>query len=298
MAEQKAAAIIIKRIKKGGHGHHGGAWKVAYADFVTAMMAFFLLLWLLSSASDAQLKGIAEYFTPTIGVTGAVGIGVKGGVATVEGSRRKDTNPAESIVFSAPITGSVLKLQDEPQDDQAEMINFENYQKHLRKAMETDPALKAFKDQIIVDMTPDGLRIQIVDAQNRPMFVGNSAQLQSYAKVLLAKMSEILKGVPNYLSIDGHTATIIDKGVKLDNWHLSTARANAAREFLNSVEIGEAQIGRVQGKADRDPLDENQPQAVHNGRIAIVLLKKSVLGYSRSNFADPSVAKPRPADYS
>ncbi|MDH5178894.1 MAG: flagellar motor protein MotB, partial [Gammaproteobacteria bacterium] len=237
MPTDKKQPIIVKRIKKGGHGHHGGAWKVAYADFVTAMMAFFLLLWLLSQTEQITREGISDFFRNPTGIQGPGGastsmIKLGGALEIAKGESNKkqpEQKPAKVVV----------KAIDENK-------RFEDLQETLHKAVEKSQALKPFKDQMLIDITPQGLRIQIVDKKNRPMFALGGTQLKSYTSQILRELSAIINTVPNNIAISGHTdAKPFPKNyfreyydedyagkVRYTNWELSADRANAARREL------------------------------------------------------------------
>ncbi|MFZ4125850.1 MAG: flagellar motor protein MotB [Rickettsiales bacterium] len=270
--------IIIKKIKKGGHAHHGGAWKVAYADFVTAMMAFFLLLWLLSSSSKATLDSISEYFTPTVGVKDQMGIGFKGGstVSVVDGIRQNDSAPPNLVTGATP-TGVV---PDEPKpsvdDAQAEAALFEQAQSNVKEALRDTAQLA---ENVFTVMTPDGLRIDIVDSDKHPMFVPGTSNLTPEGQAILARMLPVIKKMPNYLSITGHTdaSPLDNKNPNYTNWELSADRANSARRYLLSEGMELERAKQVLGMADREPLDEEDPRNPKNRRIAILMLKGSHL---------------------
>lgn len=274
--------IIIKKVNKGHHGHHGGAWKVAYADFVTAMMAFFLLLWLLSSTSESQKEGIAEYFAPKVGVKDGLGIGVQGGQSpTKDGIMKTDLMPP-GIIFGSPPTGMLPKekTSDIKSDEGQEQKEFEHAEEEIRDAFENDAGLAALKEHVIIDMTPEGLRIQLVDQNKRPMFEPGSANLTDAAKTILGRIAVIIGRLPNNLSISGHTdSTVYPAGATYTNWELSIDRANATRKFLMTKDLKPGRFNRVQGKADREHLDPDNPGSPRNRRIALILLKKSISPY-------------------
>ena len=271
MADQ-LQPIIIKKIKKGGHGHHGGAWKVAYADFVTAMMAFFLLLWLLNVTTKTQKTGIADYFTPTTGVKDAKGIGFRGGEASNPGNSKSDLSQP-GIIFGAPPTGS--ETQESEEKKEAEY--FARAESEIKREFTEDPELNELKNHLIIDMTPEGLRIQIIDQNNRSMFRPGSAALEEVMRRILAKVTEVIVKIPNKLSIAGHTdASAYPAGATYTNWELSADRANASRRFMLSNKMPEARIFKVAGMASKELLDVADPSSVNNRRISIVLLKKSL----------------------
>lgn len=274
MQTEHQRPIIIKKVKKGGHGHHGGVWKIAYADFVTAMMAFFLLMWLLGSTSKEDLQGIAQYFQNPLMVS------LSGGSAT--GDRT-------SII---PGGGQDLTRVD-GQVKKAEVVDPEEVKKRLReqeakrmqetkekfeKMIEQDAVLKEFKNQLKIDITPEGLRIQIVDQDKRPMFDLASARMVPYAETILRKVVPILNELPNKITVLGHTDSrpFVNGRGDYSNWELSADRANAARRVLNASGIAENKVMRVSGLADSVPLNPSDPADPINRRISIILLKKEV----------------------
>lgn len=280
--------IIIKKIKKVSGGHHGGAWKVAYADFVTAMMAFFLLMWLLNATSEEQKRGISNYFAP-IGVQqGTTGSGgVLGGLTvSSEGSfTDSKTSPAVAAMTPAqkqterdddtnqPATG--LDENDGKNDaqEQKENAEFENLKQAIDKMVQNSPEIKDLAENLIVDITPEGLRIQIVDLDKKSMFPIGSAIMDDHTKELFVKVTEIIKSQPNKISISGHTdATPYAKDGDYGNWELSADRANACRKVLVENGISNERVKAVVGKAENDPLNKNDPFSAQNRRISIVLL--------------------------
>lgn len=285
------ATIIIKKIKKGGHGHHGGAWKVAYADFVTAMMAFFLLLWLLNSASQEQLHGIADYFSPTIGLKDAAGIGIKGGQGETasEGNKSKDKNTSSGIVYGAPQAGSVVAAPDDNpnvvEGEESEAITV--VESSIKSALQETKELEEYRDNVQIDQTAEGLRIQITEKNGKPMFKPNSAELEEHTKKILDKIIEILRFLPNYLSISGHTSTSQAAAASDGSWGLSGARANAARMYMISSGLDKEQVIKLIAKADTEPLDAENPDAPINRRISIVVLKDAKM--SKNKQLDPNV---------
>lgn len=278
--------IIIKKVKKGGHGHHGGAWKVAYADFVTAMMAFFLLLWLLSSAPQKTLEGIADFFTPTVGLKDAQGVGVKGGQSPVKEGKKKSDSSDQKLVFSTTTQGAIVKdperRVDAPEENDAQ--NFSKIEHDLYKAIEKSPEFHEFKDSIVIEQTPEGLKIQLLDQQQKPMFVPGTSQLQDYTQVILTKIAKIIRFLPNYISIAGHTNSDRFTDIKQDNWELSSDRSNVTRRFLvDSKLIDYDQIVRVIGKADQEPFDLQHPESERNMRIEMMLIRQSILPLQKTS---------------
>ncbi|HEY0906330.1 MAG TPA: flagellar motor protein MotB, partial [Methylophilus sp.] len=252
MAEDRIAPIIVKKIKKGGGGHHGGAWKIAYADFVTAMMAFFLLMWLLGSTSQAQKEGIAEYFqTPLHMVLMGPSLGQSD--SALKNTGGKDVTKKQGQV--KPVDGDPGKLKTVKLDDlkevvkKAEKLKLEALKEKIEQAIENNLTLKQFKNQLKLDITSEGLRIQIIDEQNRPMFENASAELQPYARQILHEIGKTLNGVENKISLSGHTdATPYAKGDQgYSNWELSADRANASRRELIAGGMDETKLMRVVG---------------------------------------------------
>jgi chemotaxis protein MotB len=272
MADESQRPIIVKRIKKGGHGHHGGAWKIAYADFVTAMMAFFLLMWLLGSVSQGTLQGIAEYFRTPLKVALSGGQGSGDATSMIKGGGTDLTRQA----------GQVKRAKEE--EIQQEKNRLAKLQKKIESNIEQSTVLKAYKNQLQLEMTPEGLRIQIVDEQNRPMFDSGSASLLPHTRTILQELGKELNGVANRLSISGHTDAKPFSGAQhgYSNWELSADRANAARRELLAGGLMQDKILRVVGLAAANPLIRSNVFSPENRRIAIVVLNKeaeaSILG--------------------
>ena len=268
--------IIIKKIKKGGHGHHGGAWKVAYADFVTAMMAFFLLLWLIATSSKAKLDGIAEYFTPTIGVKDSMGIGFEGGTtAEVDGIRKSDKAPVGIVAGQTP-TGQTpdaptVTAQVQGTDD-AQL--FEKAEANIKQAFESDPTLRELSDNVIVEQTPEGLKIELQDTDKHPMFGAGGAALTPDGAKLLEAMKGVIVRLPNYISISGHTDARAAAGrADYSNWELSADRANASRRHLLSAGLESSRVRKVVALGDSELIDPEDPRNPRNRRISIILLR-------------------------
>lgn len=277
--KEKKAPIIIKKIKKGGHGHHGGAWKVAYADFVTAMMAFFLLLWLLSSAPQETLKGISDYFTPTVGVKDGQGIGFEGGTSQEDtGTSKAESAPSPSVIFGSTKTGPVVKNEDETvEDEEAEQQRLIKVEDQIKENLSKSAELRDYKDNIKIEMTPEGLRIQIIDTAKRPMFKPGSAVMEEHMKAILKGITEFIKSVPNYSSITGHTDSDWGQNTNYSNWEISSERANVSRRFMVENAFPKERVAWVVGKADREPLVPEEPNDPSNRRISIMLLKRTAL---------------------
>ena len=264
MADESQRPIIVKRIKKGGHGHHGGAWKIAYADFVTAMMAFFLLMWLLGSVSQGTLDGIAEYFKTPLKVALSGGQGTGDATSVVKGGGTDLTRKSGQVKKSAEAERA------------AEKDRMNRLQKKIQQTIDQSAQLKTYKDQRKLEMTAEGLRIQIVDEQNRPMFSSGSAELLPATRELLQALAKDLNQMPNRISISGHTdSTPYSGGLGgYSNWELSADRANAARRELIAGGLESDKVLRVVGLADADPLIRSDMQAAENRRITIVVLNK------------------------
>jgi chemotaxis protein MotB len=261
--------IIVKKIKKGGHGHHGGAWKVAFADFATAMMAFFLLLWLIASTTKEERAGISEYFSPpTQGLADGSGtqadlIDMGGGQKISQGddSKQDARKPTEKEIQEAV---------------ESEKKQLESLMEDLKKLIEESQALKPFKDQLLLDITPEGLRIQIVDKENRPMFDSGSAELKRYTKEILHELAKTINTVPNRISLTGHTDAARFVGREnYSNWELSADRANASRRELIVGGLAAEKIAKVVGLASMVPFDKEHPRSPINRRIAIIVLNKA-----------------------
>ncbi len=290
--------VVIKKVKKVvGGGHHGGAWKVAYADFVTAMMAFFLLMWLINTTSPEQKRGIADYFAPAAVSSSTSGSGgVLGGTSiSNEGSRSQGSSSiVEKLAPSAPRTVSQKRQDiadpmqgiervnlDVTQDaiDQARAIReraeFERAEQSLRQAMENLPELAELSKHLIVDQTPEGLRIQIVDQEGRSMFETASAEPNPRAMRLLEAVAGIVSRLPNRVSISGHTDSAPSGNADYSNWELSSDRANAARRVLDQNGVDPRRVAQVSGKAGSEPLFVDDPSLPGNRRISIVLLREA-----------------------
>ncbi|MEB0042614.1 flagellar motor protein MotB [Pseudomonas sp. MH10] len=266
--------IIVKRVKRYAAGHHGGAWKIAFADFATAMMAFFLVLWLMSSATPQQKIQIAGYFKDPIGFTesGTPYIIDLGGSPAL--APDKTLNPE---VKSEPQPDKIKTETDQSETlaEQVEQERLDMLLQELQTKVDENPQLKKFKDQIQFEITQDGLRIQIMDADNRPMFDIGSARLKPYFEDILLAMADTIKTVPNKISISGHTdATPYAVSGEYGNWELSANRANAARRALVAGGYPEPQVARVVGYASSSLYDKEHPQSAVNRRIDIIVLTK------------------------
>jgi chemotaxis protein MotB len=285
--------IIIKRIKKSvGGGHHGGAWKVAYADFVTAMMAFFLLMWLINTTSPEQKRGIADYFAPaSVSATTSGAGGILAGTAL--GNEGAKQNGSQSIVQDASPDsrhpndgkskdGAKSSAADSASSDAAreqqqksEAAAFASAAQSLRQALQDMPELAELSKNIIIDQTPEGLRIQLVDQEGRSMFNQGTATPNDRAKLLLRAIAKIINQLPNRISIYGHTSANAGQGGKAEgDWTLSAARADASRRILQGGGVDADRVYQVSGKATSEPLYPDDPTLPGNRRIAIVLLRE------------------------
>lgn len=362
-------------------GHHGGAWKVAYADFVTAMMAFFLLMWLLNATTEEQRRGIADYFSPHANISNATsGFGLpfggrtpnsvgalasdRGAVRVLPAGRPLDApedeeevpEPAENVARARPEggaarpveekgragaravtgadaagvaedrmavagvarpltgtggraaagvaqggeadapgaaergareegarpaearTGGAAALTDaeiQRQVERQERAAFERVAQQLRDEVRADPALSQIARQLMIDITPEGLRLQLVDEDRLPMFMTGSAGPSERARAMLAKIAPVLARLPQSISITGHTDAAPYRGAERSNWELSAERANATRRIMLEAGLPEGRVRSVAGVADRDPLVSGDPMAASNRRIAIVVLRET-----------------------
>jgi chemotaxis protein MotB len=308
--------IIIKKIKKGGHGHHGGSWKVAFADFATAMMAFFLLMWLMEATTEEQKGAISEYFNNPSDIQGAspvpspTPVQGPGGASTsmikLGGGMELHHDPAPPAPISPPTPGTQTATR--PDDDaarQTEDVN-EKLDKErlaglldeLHKAIDERESLAKFKDQILLDVTPEGVRIQIIDHERRSMFPLGSARLEDFSSNILKELAHIVSGVPNRISISGHTDRKAYVAVNYTNWELSADRANAARRALLAGGLAPEKIGRVVGLASSVLLDPSAPESPVNRRISIVVMNKrteAAISAENGNLLMVQEAGPAPA---
>ncbi|QCB46812.1 flagellar motor protein MotB [Hydrogenophaga sp. PAMC20947] len=275
---KKLQPIIVKRVKKGGHVAHGGAWKIAYADFVTAMMAFFLLMWLLGSTSKGDLNGIASYFTAPVKISLLGGDGTGNSESILPGGGRDLSRSAGQVdggdaeraakLIGAQMARAELARQDAQRIDALEQ--------KISDMIASNPALAEFGDQIKLEQTPEGLQIQLVDAQNRPMFDTGSAIVKPYMRDILREIGGALVDVENRISLAGHTDAMPygsgDRGYS--NWELSADRANASRRELVVGGLPDSKMLRVEGLASSRPMTPEDPSAPTNRRISILILTK------------------------
>ena len=276
---KKLQPIIIKRIKKGGHAAHGGAWKIAYADFVTAMMAFFLLMWLLGSTTEGDKKGIADFFNSPLKVALLNGGSGSGDSSHVLKGGGQDLSRAGGQVKQGETAAkrSTVNLQAfKAEQRRAEAARLQELKDKVEDMLATNAKLAAIRSQIRLDMTSDGLRIQIVDEQNRPMFDSGSAVVRPNMRELLRVIGSVLGEVPNRLTLEGHTDAVPfpggDRGYS--NWELSSDRANASRREMVAGGLQEDRVLRVQGLASSSLFEKDQPESPANRRISIIVMNR------------------------
>jgi chemotaxis protein MotB len=269
--------IVIKRIKKSGGGHHGGAWKIAYADFVTAMMAFFLLMWLLGSTAKGDLEGIEQYFKTPLKVAMQGGIAVGNSAVILKGGGKDLTRQTGQVKNGDKDPDKKIDLKEAKAVlEQQEKDRLQELKRKIEEAIDASRVLKQFKKQLLLDITSQGLRIQIVDEQNRAMFGLASPVLQPYAKQILHEIGGMLNDVPNKISLSGHTdaATYGNAGKGYSNWELSSDRANASRRELVSGGLNEDKMLRVVGMSSAVLFDKKDPLNPINRRISIIIMNK------------------------
>jgi chemotaxis protein MotB len=278
-AQQQPPPIIVVRRKKKGAAHHGGAWKVAYADFVTAMMAFFIVMWLLSSMPQEKLGGIADYFKNPSAYQGQTSTLVPGRMGP--GGAGDAPIKMFDAVLNPPGAGPEPVKPGSKSDEKAlaerERRKLEELRRLLEEAIAKSVAMAPFKDQLLIDLTPEGLRIQIVDAQNRPMFDLGSPELKDYTREILVELGRFFNQVENRIAISGHTDTTPYAGYNgvMSNWELSTQRANAARRALVAGGLKEEKLARIVGLSSSVLFDKTDPRNPVNRRISIVVLDQA-----------------------
>ena len=296
---KKLQPIIVKKVKKGGHAAHGGAWKIAYADFVTAMMAFFLLMWLLGSTSEGDKKGLSDYFSAPLKVSmmGGSGAGASNSIITGGGSdltqksgqsRKGDGQDA----LSKKAMAEAVKAEVAKQDAKKLAV----LSAKISALISSNPKLSEFSSQIRLDTTPDGLQIQIVDDQKRPMFDSGSAMVKPYMRDILREIGAALNGVENKISLDGHTDrspySNADRGYS--NWELSSDRANASRRELVIAGMPDEKLARVVGLASSILLDTGNPLSPTNRRISIIVMTREAEERLMGTGRTPVATEPAP----
>ena len=286
--EKVSKTPIIRKIKKNSHTHHGGSWKIAFADFVTAMMAFFLLMWLIASLNKAQKDGIAEYFKQPMKISffggknvGNQQINLKGG-----GPNLKDTNGQVSTTDLASAQNRKAEDKKIIESNQEETKKLEELKSQIKLTIQKDPSLAGLKNQLLMQITPHGLRIQIVDSDHKPMFDMGSYKLNPYMDPLFTQISKLLNTVPNKIIIEGHTDAhpyYNPNELEFTNWELSTERANAARRALVKAGLNPNRVIRVSGYSDIMLLNKKNPFAAENRRISIIVMKPKAVNNIMKN---------------
>lgn len=295
MADDNLPPIVVKKIKKVAGGHHGGAWKIAYADFVTAMMAFFLLMWLINATTEQTKRGLAQYFNPiSIGDINGGNVGVMGGTdITSEDASLDAKNGTITVKPSAPTEaghGEFGSVKDEKGEDPDAMPSdkseandkiaqeqkmFEQIAQDIKKAVQDNPEFKELMNNLLVEQTPEGLRIQLIDQEKQSMFPSGSSKMYEHTRKILEKVGEIINKTGNRIAISGHTdATPFANDRAYGNWELSSDRAHATRRTLEETGISAGRIQYVVGRESKEPLDKAKPEAPRNRRISITLLKE------------------------
>jgi chemotaxis protein MotB len=287
MTSDEKRPIVVKRVRKTAGGHHGGAWKIAYADFVTAMMAFFLLMWLLGSTAKGDLQGIAEYFKTPLKVALSGGSGSGDSSSVIKGGG-KDLTRSEGQVKQGelPTVKKTINLKAA----QEEFLRKEREQllalkSSIERAIDANAKLQPFKKQILLDITSEGLRVQIVDEQNRPMFQSGRAELEPHTREILHEIGKTLNDVPNRVSLSGHTDALAysSGGKGYSNWELSADRANASRRELIAGGMSEDKVVRVVGLSSAVLFDKNDPLNPINRRISIIVMNKKAEESARND---------------
>ena len=311
MSDDTQQPIIVRRIRKGGAAAHGGAWKIAYADFVTAMMAFFLLMWLLGSTAKGDLEGIADHFQNPLKISLQGGSGAGDSSSIIPGGGEDLTRSIGQVKRGDVEAQRTINL-DAAKGRQPQSLEFEaellergrllDLKGRLEAIIEANPNLRNFKNQILMDITSEGLRIQLVDEQNRPMFNSASAELQPYTRELLRAIARALNDVPNRLSLSGHTDSAPFAGGErgFSNWELSSNRANASRRELVAGGLEPGRVARVVGLAETIPFNLDDPLDPANRRISIIVMNKkteeAVRSGSEGGLVDVDAASPEGQD--
>jgi chemotaxis protein MotB len=295
MSKSKNNVTIIYRRKlvdKSPTYKRTGTWKVAYADFITAMMAFFLMLWLLSVTPENTLQGVAQYFAVVRSETDKTGGEGGGNDINLDDGMIGPTAASSSLVNGSPSRGRRINQQDGGMMSDVEKQHFLDIMNTMQKNVE----IQDYIDNISVDVTDEGLRIQIMDSDNRPVFKPNTYELQPYMNKVLSVIGKMIKDQPNYLALSGHTASVKDKDAlqrtEADYWFLSAMRANEIRKFLTKNLIKDDQVARIVGRSDKEPFDPKDKYSPKNIRVSITLLNSSAV--SRFQQSAPT-GSPAPA---
>jgi len=297
---KKLQPIIVKRIKKGGHAVHGGAWKIAYADFVTAMMAFFLLMWLLGSTSEGDKKGLSDYFAAPLKVSmmGGSGAGASNSILPGGGTDlTQKSGQARSGDGSDPIAKKMMAEAMKAEVAKQDAKKLAALSAKISAVISNNPKLAEYSSQIRLETTPDGLQIQIVDDQKRPMFDSGSASVKPYMHDILREIGTALNDVENKISLDGHTDrspySNADRGYS--NWELSADRANATRRELVAAGMPDAKLARVVGLSSSILLDTTNPMSPVNRRISIIVMTREAEERLMGSGRSPVASTPEPA---
>ncbi|MFA5677632.1 MAG: flagellar motor protein MotB [Pseudomonas sp.] len=265
--------IIVKRISRKAGAGHGGSWKIAFADFAIAMMAFFLVMWLVTVATPEQLKLVSQYFKDPINFDGGSPHPIDLGGSPTPAPQRTLNEQTLSEQAQQSADNGAQPGGESP--DIVELRELDLLLQELQNKIETEPVLQRFREQILMEFTTDGLRIQIVDAENRPMFASGSPDLQPYFEDILLALSDTIAKTPKKISISGHTDAIPYVGRRdYGNWELSAQRANAARRTLEAAGYPQQQVARVVGYADSALFDTANPLNPINRRIDIVVMNR------------------------
>lgn len=254
-----------KKVRGGGGGHHGGSWKIAYADFITAMMALFLVLWILAIVPKTELKGIAEYFQMPLRVSLTSGPAASANTSAIPGGGM------DPLRQDGDVRRSDSTLSEAERRDQRRL---EDLKRRLEALIQSNPILRNFRPQLLLDITTEGLRVQIIDSQNRPMFATGRADLQPYMRDILRELGPVLNDMPNKISVAGHTDAVqYARGERAySNWELSADRANASRQELVAGGMNDGKVQRIMGLASSMSLIKDDPYAAVNRRISLVVL--------------------------
>jgi chemotaxis protein MotB len=302
--DKKLQPIIIKRVKKGGHAVHGGAWKIAYADFVTAMMAFFLLMWLLASTTEGDRKGIADFFSSPAKVALPGGVGTGASQSIIPGGGKNltmdagQTGRSNEDAFKRKMAAEQMRADTAKQDAR----KMAALSAKISAMIANTPRLSEFNSQIRLETTPDGLQIQIIDDQKRPMFDTGSAIVKPYMRDILREIGSALSGVDNKISLDGHTDRApYGSGERgYSNWELSADRANASRRELIAGGMPEDKVGRVMGLSSSVLLEPDNPLSPSNRRISIIVMTREaeerLMGSAGRPLPPPASPPPSPGD--
>ncbi len=281
--------IIIKRVKKVAAPHHSGSWKVAYADFVTAMMAFFMLLWLLTVTDKQTLSGIADYFTPSSATmsnssgSGSIlggtamqkdGAMSQGSIALATPTEAQEARDKESQSDASDNAGKSDKWQADPPNNTPDP-QLVAAQQDIKSAIQNAPTLAEFQDQILMEITPEGLKIELVDKDRRPMFKSGTAELYPYGQSLIRTIGEVVAGLTNRVQVTGHTDNAASSNSSYSNWELSADRANTARRTLRAAHVLDDRFAEVTGKASTEPLFPDTPDRAENRRIGFLVLREA-----------------------